>query len=549
MKKKGIPVAVAVAIVVAAMLGVIGLVVFDMAQRGWKVDSGNLAKAGVIFAGLLITLVKLLMGMGNSRSLKLYERSYAKEIGNAFARSDSKKHRKQLLRALALYNENKYDAALKLLDELEGHCDTRDDYCAVLLFRAICYAEIGHLEVAVKEYESLLRYNEKQATAWSNLGNLKTKLGKRKEALECYENALRYDPENAYAHNNLAQAYLADGEWLKVIAPAERALELKDNLYPADSALAIAYHALGNSEKSKRHFDRAVMGGSKADNIIYAMRSIDEGKNPFGSTAVKSDIDRAIGFIQRDTARPMVRISLPAPEDGNKSRFGGAPVDENVPLDSNGKKMHLLAAIWCSEIHGIPDFPEKGVLRFYIADNDCYGLDFDNPTAQKDFRVLYDEDEDKFDECVADDPEISENFPVSAGLHVRLTPTMSSMLCMDYGFEDAVNAALRKAGIEEGLDGLSDEDSDLIYEKNSYGGHRVGGYPCFEQADPRECDDELKKYDVLLLQIVSHAIPDENGHEKYIIMFGDEGGCQFFIPREKLRNRDFSDILYNWDCG
>lgn len=548
MKKKGIPIGVAVAIVVAAMLGIIGFVVFDTAQRGWTVDSGNLAKAGIIFAGLVITLVKLLMGMGNSRSLKLYEKTYAKQIGNAFARSDSKKHRKQLLRALALYNENKYDAALKLFDELEKVCDTRDDYGAVLFFRALCYAETGHLEVAAKEYESSLRYNEKQATAWSNLGILKTKLGKSKEAMECYENALRYDPENAYAHNNVAQVYLAEGEWVKVIAPAERALELKENLYQADSALAIAYHALGNSEKSKRHFDRAVMGGSKADNIIYAMRSIDEGKNPFGSTAVKSDIDRAIGFIQRDTARPMVRISLPAPEDGNKSRFGGAPVEDSIPLDSNGKKMHLLAAIWCSEIHGIPDFPEKGVLRFYIADNDCYGLDFYNPTEQKDFRVLYDEDEDKFDECVADDPEISENFPVSMGLPLRLTPTMSSMLCMDYGFEDAVNAALQKAGIEEGLDGLSDEDSDLIYEKNSYGGHRVGGYPCFEQADPRE-HDELKKYDVLLLQIVSHAIPDENGHEKYIIMFGDEGGCQFFIPREKLRNRDFSDILYNWDCG
>ncbi|MBE6676652.1 MAG: DUF1963 domain-containing protein, partial [Ruminococcaceae bacterium] len=43
--------------------------------------------------------------------------------------------------------------------------------------------------------------------------------------------------------------------------------------------------------------------------------------------------------------------------------------------------------------------------------------------------------------------------------------------------------------------------------------------------------------------------PDGHGHEQELIMFGDEGGCQFFIPAEKLRARDFSDVMYTWDCG
>ena len=33
------------------------------------------------------------------------------------------------------------------------------------------------------------------------------------------------------------------------------------------------------------------------------------------------------------------------------------------------------------------------------------------------------------------------------------------------------------------------------------------------------------------------------------VMFGDSGVCNFFIPGEKLKNRDFSDILYTWDCS
>ena len=50
-------------------------------------------------------------------------------------------------------------------------------------------------------------------------------------------------------------------------------------------------------------------------------------------------------------------------------------------------------------------------------------------------------------------------------------------------------------------------------------------------------------------KIEVYTAPDEQGHEQELIMFGDEGGCQFFIPADKLRARDFSDVMYSWDCG
>ena len=199
-------------------------------------------------------------------------------------------------------------------------------------------------------------------------------------------------------------------------------------------------------------------------------------------------------------------------------------------------------------IRTIPDFPEKGVLRFYISGNDYYGLDLDEPAAQKDFRVLYDEDEDKFDSALRDDPELPDDFPVRHAFPVRLSPAMGSILSSDYRFEAAADAALKKAGLD-GYDALTEEEFDLIHEENSYGGHRIGGYPCFMQDDPRDVSEDLRKYDTLLLQIVSHTMPDATGKEEVLIMFGDEGGCQFFIPRDKLRARDFSDVMYNWDCA
>ena len=33
------------------------------------------------------------------------------------------------------------------------------------------------------------------------------------------------------------------------------------------------------------------------------------------------------------------------------------------------------------------------------------------------------------------------------------------------------------------------------------------------------------------------------------IMWGDVGVANFFIRLEDLKNRDFSNVLYNWDCG
>jgi uncharacterized protein YwqG/Tfp pilus assembly protein PilF len=549
MKRKGLPISVGIIIILPTMAVVIALTVTDLSKNDWKIESGALTKPGLVMAGLVLSLVKLITRSGNSRSLRIYERAYEKEIGNAFSRSDTKKYKKKLLSALALYNDDDYAGAIKVLSDLEKVCNTADDYSAVLLFKALCFTDSGNPKAALSEYETLLKYNEKHSQAWSNLGILQNKLGKIDQSLKCYENAIKYDPDNANAHNNLAQAYMAECRWNDVIAPALRALELKSNMYQADNALTIAYYALGNIEESRKHFEHAVANGAKAENLTRILDSLAQGINPFGKGAeIRDEVNRAIGFIKRDTAIPMVEVRLPAPDDGNKTRLGGAPIDADIPLDREGNRMFLLAAIWCSEVRGVPDFPERGVLRFYISGNDYYGLDLDEPNVQSDFRVLYDEDEDKFDGSLRDDPELPDHFPVKHVYPVRLSPAMGSMLSSDYRFEEAMHSALKKAGFDNGVRDLNHDERDLIYDENSYGGHRIGGYPCFEQDDLRDSDYNLRKYDTLLLQIVSHTMPNSEGEEEELIMFGDCGGCQFFIPREKLRERDFSDVLYNWDC-
>lgn len=85
------------------------------------------------------------------------------------------------------------------------------------------------------------------------------------------------------------------------------------------------------------------------------------------------------------------------------------------------------------------------------------------------------------------------------------------------------------------------EDEEDIYNElaeNGFG-HKIGGYASFTQHDPREY--EYKKHTVLLLQIDSD---DDIGS-----MWGDVGIANFFITPENLRKKDFSNVLYNWDCS
>ncbi len=76
-------------------------------------------------------------------------------------------------------------------------------------------------------------------------------------------------------------------------------------------------------------------------------------------------------------------------------------------------------------------------------------------------------------------------------------------------------------------------------------GHKMLGYPGFIQFDPREDKEDRKYYDTLLLQIDSDM--GEDGED--YVLWGDCGVANLFINKEALIKRDFSNILYNWDCS
>lgn len=100
-------------------------------------------------------------------------------------------------------------------------------------------------------------------------------------------------------------------------------------------------------------------------------------------------------IVERNT-EPALRFALVRGGEPGifESKVAGTPYlprDMAWPLDSKGVGMELLAQVDCTGLEGLPDFPHGGLLQFFFGLDDVFGMDFDDPTAQKGFRVLYHE--------------------------------------------------------------------------------------------------------------------------------------------------------------
>ena len=230
-----------------------------------------------------------------------------------------------------------------------------------------------------------------------------------------------------------------------------------------------------------------------------------------------------------------------------QSKFGGLPYmpkNYEYPKNWDGEYLYLLAQINFAEIPSLDDFPDKGILQFYIADDGLYGADLQRPTRQNKFRVLYFADVYLQENNLITDfsflPEV--NFsPISGCSGLEFTKKYAPMCIADrYYYSFSRDEMEMAEEISIFLD-EKEEDSELFADD----GHKLGGYPFFVQDDPRTRVTPGEENYTLLLQIDT----DSNENETIDIMWGDAGIGNFFIKRSTLKKLNFSDVIYNWDCA
>ena len=252
------------------------------------------------------------------------------------------------------------------------------------------------------------------------------------------------------------------------------------------------------------------------------------------------------------------------------SKLGGTPYfpknmeyPKGISGDYKDKPLRLLVQLNFEQLPHIEDFPQKGILQIFLAcENDAvYGFDFMNTedqTTQNGFRIVYHKDiitdvtqliseEDVPTEKFSSD---EYDFPIKKEFVLKAEEPAPG-----YGTPDDIffsEAFIRNYNEKiNALYELDDDAFELVCSRKPECVSFLGGYPVFSQYDPREESQNLRRFDRVLFELLDLQSEETNswgGHD-YDIIWGDVGTGSFFIPAEKLRACDFSDVLYNYDCG
>lgn len=253
---------------------------------------------------------------------------------------------------------------------------------------------------------------------------------------------------------------------------------------------------------------------------------------------------KVLNQIVEDTAKEAVVFHMVEQTTGIfDSKIGGkAYLPENAEYPyctEEGMENQPLVLLCQLNLDKMPEYrnlPKKGMLQFFIAPDYFFGCDFNDCTSQKGFRIVY-YDEIIYDESKLKEPPIVsyDKMPFTKELLITFQKERMPLSSLNDEFSEALEKAEATTGIQ-----LTNEEfcdvSDALFDMATYSG--LCENLCYCQGDPRPA-----KYPELLLQIDS----DYSGETG--IMWGDAGTAHFFIAPDKLINKDFTEVYYQWDCG
>ena len=251
--------------------GAAGLLIYQgLIQK--NLDSGDLTKGILIIAAAIVAMIRPRQRKQVGVNKSLYQKAYPQYIGNAF--SQDKKLENTFYTAVALYNQDKPNAAVAKLEKLRGQCSQSDDYYALIVFSALCYDDMRLYDKAIEQYEKAIQMRQ-DSTLASNLGLCYDRKGKTDQAIDAYLQAIQWDSSNFTPYNNMAQLCIRIGDYNHGLQYASQAVALNQKMPQALNAMTICHYMLGNQAEYERYYRQAVSCGSDPEKLKKYLKSLD----------------------------------------------------------------------------------------------------------------------------------------------------------------------------------------------------------------------------------------------------------------------------------
>lgn len=269
-----------------------------------------------------------------------------------------------------------------------------------------------------------------------------------------------------------------------------------------------------------------------------------------------------------DTKTPYLEICLEDMFPGIfESKVGGIPYlpkNAEIPLNSQGKPMKLLAQIDCKELNELSEYPHEGILQFWLTTvwpweeyKVIYHKEIDRTIVKEDVLMKLSEFIQEEKDCFPVEGEYGMKFSPKEEAMSRHDNRLKAIFCQFYN-EFSGDDIMEPDDAGEGEFGAVVYNIFGKYCDNAYGmGHKIGGYKgssqhteYYESRTPIDVRSD-ESY-MLLFQLDSdYAMVnfEARKHDWIKVMWGDSGIGNFSIKRSDLKNCNFSNVLFQWDCS
>jgi tetratricopeptide (TPR) repeat protein len=151
--------------------------------------------------------------------------------------------------------------------------------------RAAAYGAKGDNDHAIAEFGEAIRFDAKDAAAYSSRGAAYRAKGDNDRAIADYNEEIRLEPKNAGAYNERGIAYSAKRDNDHAIADFSEVIQLEPKYAAAYNNRGVAYGAKGDNDRAIADYNQAIKLAPK-----YAIAHNNRGR----AYSAKGDLNRAI---------------------------------------------------------------------------------------------------------------------------------------------------------------------------------------------------------------------------------------------------------------